>query len=455
MDNNTVIKDVSVLEERKQFILFKNDGCCSGDGKGLRCDSNSVSGSVSQRACVYCGARVVLNPITDAFHIVHGPIGCASYTWDIRGSLSSGDDIYRNSFSTDLRERDIIFGGAEKLMAAIEEVAENYDPKVIFIYATCIVGVIGDDVDAVCRQMNQKYHIPVIPVKSAGFSGNKSTGYKMACNAIMELLLPHKTDNRILGVNILGDFNLAGEMWIIKNYLKMMEIPVVSTFTGDASYENMIKAPQAALNIVQCAGSSTYLATRMEEEFGIPFIKVSFLGVEDTSASLVRIADALGNQEARRKAEEFCIEEGKKLEEFLKIYRKKLEGKKAAIYVGGGFKAISLIKQFRFIGMKTVVVGTQTGRKEDYEIIEQLVDPDTVILDDTNPAELEKFMKEKGADILVGGVKERPLAYKLGIAFCDHNHERKHPLAGFEGVYNFTQEINQSINSPVWEYIRV
>jgi nitrogenase molybdenum-cofactor synthesis protein NifE len=104
--------------------------------------------------------------------------------------------------------------------------------------------------------------------------------------------------------------------------------------------------------------------------------------------------------------------------------------------------------------MKTVVVGTQTGKKDDYEMIEQLVDPETVIHDDTNPAELEKFMKEKGADILVGGVKERPLAYKLGIAFCDHNHERKHPLAGFEGVYNFTKEINQSINSPVWDYVR-
>jgi nitrogenase molybdenum-cofactor synthesis protein NifE len=57
-------------------------------------------------------------------------------------------------------------------------------------------------------------------------------------------------------------------------------------------------------------------------------------------------------------------------------------------------------------------------------------------------------MKEKQADILVGGVKERPLAYKLGIAFCDHNHERKHALAGYEGVINFTNEVNQSINSP-------
>ena len=63
-------------------------------------------------------------------------------------------------------------------------------------------------------------------------------------------------------------------------------------------------------------------------------------------------------------------------------------------------------------------------------------------------------MREMKADILVGGVKERPLAYKLGIAFCDHNHERKHALGGYEGVVNFTQEINLSLNSPVWKYLR-
>lgn len=76
------------------------------------------------------------------------------------------------------------------------------------------------------------------------------------------------------------------------------------------------------------------------------------------------------------------------------------------------------------------MVGTQTGKPEEYEIIKNSVKEGTVVPDDANPAELEKFMKEKGADILVGGVKERPLAYKLGVAFCNHNHERKHALAG-------------------------
>ncbi len=443
----------TLLEDRRDFIFVKQEGC---SGKGLRCDSNSVSGSVSQRACVYCGARVVLNPITDAVHIVHGPIGCASYTWDIRGSLSSGSDLYRNSFSTDLQEKDVIFGGEKRLEAALEEVIEKKHPRLIFVYATCIVGVIGDDVEAVCKRMAAKHKLRIIPVQSPGFSGNKATGYKLACDAIMELIAPHKAKKQLKqpGLNILGDFNLAGELWMVKNYLKQMEIPVIAGITGDSSYDTLLQAPVATLNVVQCAGSSTYLAKRMEEELGIPYIKVSFYGMEDTMNSLLRIAEELNNAEARKRAMFLVDRETRKLEEFLKVYRPRLKGKKAAIYVGGGFKAISLIRQFRSLGMETVLVGTQTGKKEEYEIITELVDETAVVLDDANPAELERFIKEKGAHILVGGVKERPLAYKLGLAFCDHNHERKHPLCGFDGVVNFTKEIDQSINHPVWSYLK-
>ncbi len=446
---DAIVERTKILEERKASIGYGKEG------GGIRCDRNSVSGSVSQRACVYCGARVVLNPITDAFHIVHGPIGCASYTWDIRGSLSSGSSLYRNSFSTDLREEDVVFGGTDKLKRAIDEAVAKYRPKLLFVYATCIVGVIGDDVEAVCRDAEKRHGIRAIPVKSPGFSGNKSFGYRMACDALMELISRQADldpDSR-RGVNILGDFNLAGEMWIIANYLKEIGIPVISTITGDASYESLLKAPAARLNLVQCAGSMTYLAKRMEEEMGVPYIKVSFFGTEDTSASLLRIAEALGDEAALKKAKAFTCRREAEIAPFAERYRKCLAGKKAAIYVGGGFKAISLIRQFAAMGVETVVVGTQTGQPEDYEIIGNLVGENAVVLDDANPAELEAFMKEKGADILVGGVKERPLAYKLGIAFCDHNHERKHALAGYEGVANFTREIHLSMNSPVWGYL--
>lgn len=458
------------IEEREASISTKGK-----HKQQLKCDTHSVAGCVSQRACVYCGARVVLNPITDAIHLVHGPIGCASYTWDIRGSLTSGAELYRNSFSTDLKEHDVIFGGEQKLALAIDELVEKYQSKLVFVYSTCIVGVIGDDLEAVCKAAAQKHSIEVIPVQSSGFIGNKSAGYRAACDALLRLIGPK--DNRksagqkigqpIIGqeisghqklakqrtINYLGDFNLAGEAWIIQNYLKQMGIEINVTFTGDSSYEALKKAPAAALNIMQCAGSMTYLANKMAEIYNIPQLSVSFLGIEDTSESLRKVAAVFNNQEITAKTEELIQREVQNIRPVIEAYREKLQGKKAAVYVGGGFKAISLIKQFREIGIDVVMIGTQTGRTDEYETITELVDDGTVILDDANPSELEKFMVEKGAHLLVGGVKERPLAYKLGIAFIDHNHDRKHPLSGFVGAVNFAQEVYSTVCSPVWKYV--
>lgn len=440
----------NLLEGRQNFIMHKK----GGRPLEIKCDENSLSGAVSQRACVYCGARVVLNPITDALHIVHGPIGCAAYTWDIRGSLSSGSELYRNSFSTDLREKNIIFGGERKLEAAIEEAYIKHQPKVIFVYATCVVGVIGDDIEAVCRGAEKKFNIRVIPVQSPGFSGNKKSGYKAGCNAILNLMSTSRVDNTIpYSINYLGDFNLAAESWIIKSYFDEMGVKLITAITGDSSYDSLLQAPRAKLNVVQCAGSMTYLAKQMQSKYQIPFYKVRFLGVDETVDALLKIAHLMDNDEIIQKTKKLIERKLKEVEEVLKSYREKVKGNKAAIYVGGGFKAIALIKQFNNLGIDTVVIGTQTGDQEEYEMIRSLTKDGTVILDDTNPNELQRFIAESGANILVGGVKERPLAYKLGLAFIDHNHERKHALSGFEGAINFAKEVALSVNSPVWDFV--
>jgi nitrogenase molybdenum-cofactor synthesis protein NifE len=439
------------IKEREDFIATKGK-----QKKQLRCDAESIAGCVSQRACVFCGARVILNPITDAIHLIHGPIGCASYTWDIRGSLSSGTELYRNSFSTDLKEQDVIFGGEKKLACSIDELVEKYQAKLIFVYSTCIVGVIGDDLEAVCKVASLRYHIKVIPVQSSGFIGNKSAGYRAACDSLLRLIhTEKKISKKPKSVNYLGDFNLAGEAWIIRDYLARIGVTVNTVFTGDSSYEELKTAPAASLNIIQCAGSMAYLAKQMEEIYHIPYLRISFLGIEDTAVTLRSIADYFEEQEMRQKVELLIEEESRKVTEELSFYRKKLAGKKAAVYVGGGFKAISLIKQFREIGMEVVMVGTQTGQMDDYDTINGLVTEGTVVLDDANPAELEKFMIEQGANLLVGGVKERPLAYKLGVAFVDHNHERKHPLSGFVGAVNFAREVYSTVCSPVWSSIQM
>ncbi|WP_346354109.1 nitrogenase iron-molybdenum cofactor biosynthesis protein NifE [Azotosporobacter soli] len=445
--------DERMIGERSEFIATKGK-----QKQSLKCDADSIAGCVSQRACVYCGARVVLNPITDAIHLVHGPVGCASYTWDIRGSLSSESEMYRNSFSTDLKEQDVIFGGEKKLAASLDELVEKYKPELVFVYATCIVGVIGDDLTAVCKAAEKRHGIKVIPVQSSGFAGNKSAGYRAACDALLQLIAAAEGKGAALKekncINYLGEFNLAGEAWIIANYLREMGVSINVAFTGDATYRRLKTARQATLNIMQCAGSMHYLAGKMQEKYGIPYLQVSFLGLEDTAASLRSIAKALQDETAAQKAEALIQREEGKAKAAIDYYRQKLLGKKAAVYVGGGFKAISLIKQFREIGIEVVMIGTQTGRQEEYDAINRLVADGTVILDDANPAELERFMVEQGAHLLVGGVKERPLAYKLGVAFIDHNHDRKHPLSGFAGAVNFAAEVYATVCSPVWSYVK-
>lgn len=419
----------------------------------LSCNKDSLAGAVSQRACVFCGSRVVLYPIADALHLVHGPIGCAVYTWDIRGALSSGPELHRLSFSTDLQELDVIFGGEKKLAAALHELIGRHRPKAVFVYSTCIVGIIGDDLEAVCRNAEEKEKIPVIPVQSEGFKGNKRAGYTAACNALSRLVGTGDTTGiSPYSVNILGDFNLAGEIWIIHDYFKKMGIEVVANITGDGRVADLARAHGAALNIVQCSGSTMDLANLMEEKYFIPSIHVSYFGVEDMAQALYEVAAHFKSSEIMERTKRLVSEELQVLMPKLSFYKKALTGKKAAIYVGGSFKAFSLVKAFRLIGMDVVMVGSQTGTEEEYRELAEITDPGTIIVDDTNPLELTSFLEEKEVDIFVGGVKERPIAYKLGVGFCDHNHERKEALAGFTGMVNFAEEVYRSVMSPVWRF---
>ena len=439
----------SVLDQRKRQVVTKGDALFD-----IACETKSVAGSVSQRACVFCGSRVVLYPLADALHLVHGPIGCASYTWDIRGALSSGPQLHRMSFSTDLSEMDIILGGEKQLYRCLVELIDAYRPKAAFVYSTCIVGLIGDDVEAVCAQVSREKGLSVIPVFSEGFAGTKKDGYKAACDALGRLLGTGSTEGIVPhAINLLGEFNLAGETWLIKDYYRRMGVDVVATVTGDGRIDDIRRMHGAALNVVQCSGSVMHLAKRLKEQFGQPYIRVSYFGVEDTAKALYDVAEHFGDAAMMDRARALVREEVAALMPELMCIKKDLAGKRAAVYVGGSFKACSLVRALRLLGMGTVLAGSQTGTKEDYRELEKICDPGTVIVDDTNPLELCAFLKEKGCDLLIGGVKERPIAHKLGLGFCDHNHERKKSLAGFVGMLNFAREVQATVMSPVWQFV--
>jgi nitrogenase molybdenum-cofactor synthesis protein NifE len=198
----------------------------------------------------------------------------------------------------------------------------------------------------------------------------------------------------------------------------------------------------------------TFLAKRMEEKYGIPYQRISFFGIEDMSSALRTAAGFFDRPEMTSKAEAIISREVARINPQIEHYRSRVAGRLAAIYMGGAAKAVSLVKAFRELGMEVVIIGTQTGDRDDYKKISYLVRDGTVIIDDANPLELKELLVRQKADLLVAGVKERFLAYKLGIAFCDFNHDRTTTFEGYNGMVNFAREVDLTINSPVWRLPR-
>lgn len=456
---------IKTLESRIDHMCVKKDQ--EDDGAGPACNMASVPGAVTQRSCVYGGARVVLMPITDAIHLVHGPIGCAACTWDIRGSRSSGEELYKKGFSTNLQEKDIVFGGEKKLSDTILELNGIYKPAAIFVYSTCVVGLIGDDLKSVCREAEKITKCRVIPVQSEGFrSFNKSLGHQLACDAMLDHLIgtgklekPELNQKSLVStqensptLNIVGEFNVAGDLWAIKPLIEKMGITVQSAITGDSCVEEIANAHRADLNIVQCQKSSNYLAQQMEEKYDIPHLKVNFFGIEDTGKSLLSIADFFqdNHPEIRGEAEKIIETEIKKVRSEISHYKDRLTGKRAAVYVGGN-KAWSLIRAFEELGMKVIMTGTQNGLPEDYQRIMETVSEGTLVVDDANSMELARLLQKYHPDLIVSGAKEKYMAHKLGISFCDFNHDRITSFAGFQGFINFAKEVDRAVSSPVWK----
>ncbi len=442
---------IETFESRKEHM------CIKGEGISLPvCDKASLPGTVTQRTCVYGGARIVLMPITDSIHLVHGPIGCAACTWDIRGSKSSRGNLYKKGCSTNLHEKDIVFGGEKKLFETVIELNRIYHPGAIFVYATCVSGIIGDDIKAVCKKSQEITGCRVIPVQSEGYQNhNKTKGHWIGGDALLDYVIGTKEPEKItpFDINIVGEFNVAGDLWGIKPLIEGMGINIISTLTGDSHVDEIAQAHRAKLNIVQCQKSSNYVAKKMEKKYGIPYIKVNFFGLEQTINSLRDIANFFKDQDMIEKTEQIIQSGLKEVEHKTDEYKRRLNGKTVALYVGGN-KAWSLVRAFEELGMEVMMSGTKNGIKEDYERIKETVKDGTIIVDDANSTELARLLKKYQPNLLISGAKEKYISLKLGIPFCDFNHDRISAFAGFKGFESFAKEVDASVSSPVFELTR-
>ncbi|MBT8764538.1 nitrogenase molybdenum-iron protein alpha chain, partial [Desulfohalobiaceae bacterium Ax17] len=292
-----------VAKKRKRHMVVRKDG---EEGKNQQIEANvrTVPGIITQRGCCYAGCKgVVIGPYGDMVHITHGPVGCSFYSWLTRRNLfkprEDGYNFLSYCFTTDMQDEDIIFGGEKKLRAAIEEAYKLFKPKAIGVYATCPVGLIGDDVQQVAREASRDLGIPVLAFNCEGYKGvSQSAGHHIANNKIFEQAIGLK-DKEIEGftVNIMGEYNIGGDAWEVERVFKKCGVKVVSTFSGDGSYDEMCEAHNAKLNLVMCHRSINYVAEMMETAYGIPWIKVNFIGIKAMAKSLRKIARVFNDPE--------------------------------------------------------------------------------------------------------------------------------------------------------------
>jgi len=395
-------------------------------------------------------------PITDVAHLVHGPIACAGNSWDNRGARSSGSQLFRRGLTTDIMENDVIYGGEKKLKAAILEIAQRHSPKAIFVYATCVSSLIGDDVNKTCEEAQKELTIPVIPVNCPGFLGDKNIGNRIAGEVLFERVIGSgdvSSEKIPLSINLIGEYNIAGDIWGIIPDLKALGITLQTAITGDAKFDDLRSAHRACLNVLICSKSLTNLVRKMEIHYGIPFIEGSFYGIHDTSETLVKIATALGDADLLARTLVYVKKREEETRKTIAGYKKVLEGRQAILFTGG-VKTWSMVSTLAELGINILAGGTQNSTPEDFQRMKALMDPTAQIIEDTSSAGFLKIISEKKPDLIVAGGKTKYLAHKTRTPFLDINHGRKLPYAGYEGMIKFAETLARTVLSPVWGHLR-
>jgi nitrogenase molybdenum-cofactor synthesis protein NifE len=434
--------------------------CDTAEKGAPRFCKKSEPGEGTERSCAYDGARVVLMPITDAIHLVHGPIACAGNSWDNRGARSSGSQLYRRGFTTELLHNDVVFGGEKKLEQAIVDLAGRYagEAKAVFVYATCVSAMTGDDLDATCRRAAAQVTIPVIPVNTPGFVGDKNIGNRLAGELLLERVIgtAEPSATTPYDVNLIGEYNIAGDLWGMLPLFERLGIRILSCISGDARFEDLRYAHRARLNVIICSKSLTNLAKKMRKRFGIPYLEESFYGMTDTAKALRDMARELdlanggdADTTMRDRVEALLAEEEARCDARIAPHRARLAGKRAVLFTGG-VKTWSMVHALRELGVEVLAAGTQNSTLEDFHRMKSLLHADARIIEDTSTAGLLAVMREKVPDLIVAGGKTKFLALKTLTPFLDINHGRAHPYAGYEGMVTFARQLDLTVNSPIW-----
>ncbi len=414
--------------------------------------------------CVLAGINAVLGAIDKVCPIYHsGPGCCMQTTAADQGQSGHKSSCFVSSVSipsSNMLEKEVVFGGAKKLKTTIQGAIDIIDADAYFVLTGCTAGIIGDDIVSVTNEfVDQGY--PVYPIETPGFAGDSNLGYEIIWNTLIDQVIEKdvKKDEKL--VNIFGivpyhDPFWSGSLEEIDRILSKLGLKVNTFFTKHQNIEDIKNSSAAALNIIVNPWLFKGPAKKFEDKFGVKSIRIPglFVGATDTTAFVRAVAEALELDQTI--VEKVIAEEEDYVYQYLGQAIGVVSWKRFAVVADAnnavGFTRY-LANDYSFTPV-LVIISEPIFRQEDKErIISKLQDleyatpPKVLFL--TDQYEINKAIREEENEItlLVGSSNEREIALEKDIQFilgAFPMNERlifNRTYAGYRGSLTFTEDI--------------
>jgi nitrogenase molybdenum-iron protein beta chain len=232
--------------------------------------------------------------------VIHSAIGCGGA---LSGAASAGGGNLGSGYcsgtyapASAITENEVIFGGDARLEEQIGSTLELIDARLYVVATGCVTEMIGDDVHGVVGKFSDQ-NKPVIAVNTPSFKGDSYVGYEILLDGIFNHYLQPATEHDPALVNLFGlvpayDPFFRGDLAEIARLLSALGLRVNTFFTPDQSFENILEAPKAGLNIVFSAVYAQNFALHFQERHGTPFWSTALpIGAEAANHFLLELAE--------------------------------------------------------------------------------------------------------------------------------------------------------------------
>lgn len=272
--------------------------------------------------CQQINSMAALMSLEDSVFISHSPqgcVGCSVMAVDMYrvGQVHRGEKIIKNPrmFVTNIDQKSVVFGGEEKLREAVHTAVERYNPKLAFVYASCASGIIGDDIDAICADLQNEYKDTIIiPIHCEGFKSKVcASGFDAAFISINKYILKKEKIEKQKGlINLFAPTTISyadqKEMERMLNLLgaEVNYIPFYS------SLEKIKRIPAAEASTSICKVFADEFMNTLWEDYDIPYSHtVMPIGIRNTDKWYRGIASVIGKE---KEVEEIIAREHERIE---------------------------------------------------------------------------------------------------------------------------------------------